>query len=218
MDAAAAPMRLGPDRGSTAERLLDAASRLMIERSSTDISLSDISRRSGLNSALVKYHFGNKTGLLLALLRRDASRALAQLEQLWRKDIGPTAKLKLHVVGIVNAYYRSPYLNHLIHTLLHDSGSEVAREVSEFFVKPVIDFERRLLDEGVRTGEFRRVDPMLFYFTLFGAVDHMFYGRHTLVHGFGLDQVSEPMRQGLIALVTDMVLGGVLRKHDEVRP
>lgn len=209
----AGAMRTGPsERGSTAERLLEAASSLMIDRSSTDISLSDIARRSGLNSALVKYHFGNKTGLLVALLRRDASRALLQLDQLWRMNISPTAKLKLHVVGIVNAYYRSPYLNHLIHALLHESGSEVAREVSEFFMKPVIDFERRLLDAGVRAGEFRPVDPMLFYFALFGAIDHLFYGRHALLHGFGIDQVSDKIRQGLIGLVTDMVLGGVLRQ------
>jgi len=208
---AAKPASAGPaDRGSTADRLLTAASSLMIERSSTDISLSDIARRSGHNSALVKYHFGNKTGLLLALLRRDASAALAQLENLWRTDLSATAKLKLHIVGIANAYHRSPYLNRLIHVLLHQSGSEVAREVSEFFVKPVINFERRLLEQGVRSGEFKPVDPMLFYFTLFGAIDHLFHARHALLHGFGIDEVTDELRRGLIALVTDMVLGGIL--------
>jgi AcrR family transcriptional regulator len=42
----------------------------MIQRSSIDISLSDIAQKSGANAALVKYHFGNKDGLLLALLAR----------------------------------------------------------------------------------------------------------------------------------------------------
>ena len=45
-----------------ADGRLVAASELMIERSSIDVSLSDIAQKSGVNAALVKYHFGNKDG------------------------------------------------------------------------------------------------------------------------------------------------------------
>jgi AcrR family transcriptional regulator len=60
----AAPMN------ATAAKLLVAAGDLMIERNTTDVSLSEIAQKSGVNAALVKYHFGNKDGLLLALLAR----------------------------------------------------------------------------------------------------------------------------------------------------
>ena len=50
------------------EQLLDTASAIMREGDIVDISLSELSLRSGLNSALVKYYFGNKAGLLMALL------------------------------------------------------------------------------------------------------------------------------------------------------
>ncbi|MFX8620540.1 TetR family transcriptional regulator, partial [Acinetobacter baumannii] len=73
---ATAPTRRRTSRSDAAARLLAAASSLMIERGSTEISLGDISERSGVNSALVKYHFGNKTGLLIALLERDAQSAM----------------------------------------------------------------------------------------------------------------------------------------------
>ncbi len=64
------PAKRTPERdvapmNATAAKLLVAAGDLMIERNSTDISLSDIAEKSGVNSALVKYHFGNKDGLLL---------------------------------------------------------------------------------------------------------------------------------------------------------
>ncbi|MFX8719852.1 TetR/AcrR family transcriptional regulator, partial [Acinetobacter baumannii] len=49
----AAPMN------ATAAKLLVAAGDLMIERNSTEVSLSEIAQKSGVNAALVKYHFGN---------------------------------------------------------------------------------------------------------------------------------------------------------------
>ncbi|MBN9002990.1 MAG: TetR family transcriptional regulator, partial [Rhizobiales bacterium] len=155
-----------PGRNATADKLLVAASELMIARNSTDVSLSDIAQQSGVNAALVKYHFGNKDGLLLALLARDAATETANLEYLLAQPITPTAKLKLHIAGIMKAYYRFPYMNRLIHLLLHESSAEAADEVSKFFVAPLLDFHRRLLAEGVAAGEFREVDPVLFYTSL----------------------------------------------------
>ena len=64
-----------------------AASELMIERASIEVSLSDIAQKSGVNAALVKYHFGNKDGLLLALLARDAATEMTQLEYLISQPI-----------------------------------------------------------------------------------------------------------------------------------
>lgn len=200
-------------RGNAPARLLQAASSVMIERGSTELTLKDVAARSGLNGALVKYHFGSKTGLLTALLKRDALAAVRQLNTLLRQNATPTEKLKLHIAGIVNAYYRSPYLNRLIHDLLYQSSAEVAQQVSDFFVTPVVEFHRKLLAEGQRCGEFRAVDPMLFYFTLFGAIDHMFHARHTLLYGFQVPQVTDQMRRDLIRIVTDMALGAVLAER-----
>ena len=149
-----AAAKLQPTKNTTADRLLVAASELMIERNSIDVSLSDIAQKSGINAALVKYHFGNKDGLLLALLARDAATEVTHLEYLLAQPIAPTAKLKLHIAGIIRAYHQFPYMNRLIHYLLHESSAEAADEVSKFFVAPLLGFHRRLLAEGIRSGEF----------------------------------------------------------------
>src|SRR6202000_2776360 len=147
------PIRLSAGKNSTAEKLLLAASTLMIERSSIEVSLSDIAQKSRVNAALLKYHFGNKDGLLLALLARDAATEMTNLEYLLSQPITPTAKLKLHVAGIIRAYHRFPYMNRLIHYLLHETSAEDADAVSKFFIAPLLDFQRRLLSQGVRCGE-----------------------------------------------------------------
>src|ERR1043166_4630569 len=119
--------KLPPPRNSTAERLLVAASELMIERNSIDVSLSELARKSGINAALVKYHFGNKDGLLLALLARDSQSEIENLDYLMRQPISPTEKLRLHIAGIIKAYHRFPYLNRLIRHLVYESNGRSAQ-------------------------------------------------------------------------------------------
>ncbi|MGC2779411.1 MAG: TetR family transcriptional regulator [Bradyrhizobium sp.] len=203
--------KLAVARNATAEKLLDAASELMIQRSSIEISLSDIAQKSGANAALVKYHFGNKDGLLLALLARDAATEVINLEFLLAQPIAPTAKLKLHINGIIRAYYRFPYMNRLIHYLLHESSAEAADEVSKFFVAPLLDFHRRLLDEGVAKGEFRAVDPVLFYTSLIGACDHLFFGRHAMSRAIGVGPVTDDVCRQYIAHMEALICGGILK-------
>jgi len=207
------PTRLQATKNTTAEKLLEAASDLMIERSSTEVSLSDIAQKSGVNAALVKYHFGNKDGLLLALLARDAATEMANLEYLLAQPVTPTEKLKLHIAGIIRAYRRFPYMNRLIHYLLHESSAEAADEVSKFFVAPLLDFHRRLLAEGIRCGEFRKIDPVLFYTSLIGACDHLFFGRHAMSRATGVGPVTDEVCRDYIKHMEALICGGVLTKE-----
>jgi len=204
------PPRPPAARNATAEKLLVAASELMIERSSIEVSLSDIAQKSGVNAALVKYHFGNKDGLLLALLARDAATEVAHLEYLLAQPITPTAKLKLHIAGIIRAYHQFPYMNRLIHYLLHESSAGAADEVSKFFVAPLLDFHRRLLAEGVSCGEFRDIDPVLFYTSLIGACDNLFFSRHAMSRAIGVGPVTDEVCRDYVAHMEAMLLGGIL--------
>ena len=203
-------------KNTTAEKLLVAASELMIERSSIEVSLSDIAQKSGVNAALVKYHFGNKDGLLLALLARDAATELSNLEYLLVQPIRPTEKLKLHIGGIIRAYRRVPYMNRLIHYLLHETSAEAAAEVSKFFVAPLLDFHRRLLTEGLKAGEFRKVDPVLFYTSLIGACDHLFFGRRAMSRATGVGPVTDEVCRQYIRHMEALICGGMLRSDMEV--
>jgi len=204
-------VRAQPAKNPTAEKLLVAASELMIERSSIEISLSDIAQKSGVNAALVKYHFGNKDGLLLGLLARDAAAEVSNLEHLLAQPITPTEKLKLHVAGVIRGYSRFPYMNRLIHYLLHESSAEAADEVSKFFVAPLLDFHRRLLAEGNKAGEFRKIDPVLFYTSLIGACDHLFFGRHAMTRAAGVGPVTEQVCRDYIRHMEAMFCNGMLK-------
>lgn len=195
---------------ATAAKLLVAAGDLMIERNSTEVSLSEIAQKSGVNAALVKYHFGNKDGLLLALLARDAASEMSNLAFVLDQPISPTEKMRRHIAGIINAYYRVPYLSRLIHLLLHQGSEATSKEVHRFFIDPLFGFVRALLEQGVAAGEFRKVDPALFYIGLNGACDNLFYGRQMNARFFGTSGITDDVRREYIKHMTTLFLGGLL--------
>ena len=93
------------------------------------------------------------------------------------------------------------------------SGTDAADEVSKFFVGPLLDFHRRLIDEGVAAGEFRAVDPVLFYTSVIGACDHLFYGRHAMQRAAGIGPVDEDVCRDFVAHMEAMTLGGMLKRE-----
>jgi AcrR family transcriptional regulator len=192
------------------EALLQTASDIMREGDVVDISLSELSLRSGLNSALVKYYFGNKAGLMKALLDRDMAAIVRSVDALMGKDMDPVARLRRHIGAVVDTYYNTPYLNRLLMRLVRDSDPEEAQRIADSYLVPLNRAYDRLITDGVERGLFRDVDPQLFYFTLTGAADRFFSARLVLRHCFGRDTLTEELRDAYRAHTIDFVMAGIL--------
>ncbi len=188
--------------------LMDATGELMAERGTIDISIHDIARRSGMSSALIKYHFGHKDGLLMAVLQRVVGDSISRLEKLVERDLPPEEKMRLHIEGVLNVYYRYPYVNRLMHYLL-STDEEARRQVTHRIVKPMVAAQTRMLEEGHATGVFRQVDPMNFYFHVIGACDHLFFGHYALRYAFDIEDICEPVRQRYARDLIATILGGI---------
>jgi TetR/AcrR family transcriptional regulator len=195
---------------TTREQLLIAAGELMTARGSTDVSLSDIAQKSGLNSALVKYYFGNKSGLLMALLRKVLGPSMEQLRQLTSMPLAPQVKLRIHISGMVNSYFRYPYVNNLMHQMLAENADLYGPLIAEEFSKPVAEAQKIILEEGVKAGCFRPVDPLLFYFHLVGACDQLFFGRYQLKHVFNVRHVDEHLKRLYVDHLYGIIVNGII--------
>ncbi len=189
--------------------LLETASAIMREGDIVDISLSELSLRSGLNSALVKYYFGNKAGLMKALLDRDMATITHTVDALLRKDMAPEAKLSLHLGKMVETYYATPYLNRLLMRLVRDSDPEEAKRIAETYLIPLQSAYDRLIAEGVKAGVFRPIDPQLFYFSATGAADRFFSARLVLRHCFDQDTLTDELRDRYKAHIIDLIMAGI---------
>lgn len=191
-------------------QLLDTASRVMREGDLIDISLSELAARSGLNSALVKYYFGNKAGLLKALLERDMADIVASVDALLAKDMDPEAKFRRHLTAVVDTFFRTPYIHSLLMRMIRESAPDEAQRLADSYLKPLLAAYERLIGEGVAAGVFRPVDPQLFYFTVIGAADRFFSARLVLKHCSQSDVLDESLRDRYRAHLNDFVVAGIL--------
>ena len=211
--APARPTEPQPEQQGARELLLETASQIMREGDQVDISLSELSLRSGLNSALVKYYFGNKAGMLKALLDRDMVTIIRSVDALLDKDsMPPEAKLRRHIGKCIDTYYAYPYLNRLLMRLVRDSDEAEAKGIADTYLTPLRVAYDKLIASGVKTGVFRAVDPQLFYFTLTGAADRFFSARLVLRHCYDQDTLTEELRDRYREHTVDFIMAGILAR------
>ena len=198
------------DNAKARDQLIEAASQIMREGDTIDLSLSELSLRAGLNSALVKYYFGNKNGLMLALLDRDMGNIVFSLGALLAKDMPPEDKLRIHIGAVIDTYYAFPYLNRLLMRMVRDSAPVEASRIADLYLKPISKVYDALIAEGVKAGKFRKLDPQFFYFTVTGAADRFYSSRLVLRHCYNQDDFNENMRDAYREHSIDLIMRGLL--------
>ncbi len=101
------PRGVPVDPVERAERILDAASRLLLRYGHDRTTINDIAREAGVSKGSVYAHWRSRDQLFLALLRREQAVLLAQIRDRLR-GAGRPADLELLLAESVRAHQRSP--------------------------------------------------------------------------------------------------------------
>jgi AcrR family transcriptional regulator len=133
-------------RGSTRERILEAAQRLFAERGFDGASLRAITRLAGVNLAAVHYHLGSKEALLAAVLARHAGpinrERLARLAALEAARRAPTVEeiLTAYLAPALERGERDPELRDVIALVQGEPLHRSAPLVRDAFGEVVMRF------------------------------------------------------------------------------
>ena len=198
------------------EVLLETVSQLLKSRDTLDVSLSEIAQRSGVSSALVKYYFGSKNGLLLALVERDSGAALGSFLDLLQLPLSPRQKLRYHIEGIIRTHSRFPYLPALVNFVISQSDPEEAAHITDRFIRPIADAHSQLIGQGVEAGEFNEIDPKAFYFLVIGVSQELFTSSGVAKHCFGIDEISPELVTDYTNQIWKILWGGIGRDKPSV--
>jgi AcrR family transcriptional regulator len=201
--------------GSREDRLLDALRDLMVERDSLDVTLGEVAARAGVNHGLVGYYFGSKEGMFVALMLRHAAGTPRQLNALMRSSMSPVEKMRVHIAGVVRSYEECPILGILLDHILNTGSREAVAQVDEIVVTPMLRFYEAILDEGVQSGDFVKMDAMFLHMIVIGACTALYTNRPRLKVGYGISQITPTFQRRYLEYVTDFILRA-MRKSDSV--
>ncbi|HEV2387173.1 MAG TPA: TetR family transcriptional regulator [Candidatus Acidoferrales bacterium] len=162
----------GP-RSDAAGRILAAAEESFAARGLAGARTEQIAARAGVNKALLHYYFRNKRNLYRAVLRH----LLDELRSSVSSEARTAQPAREQVTVFVEGYFRflatHPNYPRLVQREFLDSKGE-ADWLKRDYLGPLMRGLVNLVEQGVRRGEFRPVDPQQAAFSLLGATTAYF--------------------------------------------
>jgi len=153
------------DAGVGREVILTATRKLLQELPPARVTISSIARAAGIDPALVRYYFGDRSNLLLEVV--DAMLDSGRFEGDDGDD--PLQSLRGHIDGILRFAHSARHMQRLmIDELAEAKSAEVRSRHREMNVQ-AIDFYEKMMSGG--KGELRAVDPLFLYLALVGISD-----------------------------------------------
>jgi AcrR family transcriptional regulator len=152
--------------------ILEAALDLFSERGFSATRLEDVASRAGLSKASIYLYFNDKTALLKAIVETVASSNLAAAGNLVAGQQGPVAPLLQQLLGFMAGRIRDTRLPDLIKLIISESRAhpEIGRFYLEHVIGKALPLFESLIVRGVASGEFRPVDPRLTVKCLIGPM------------------------------------------------
>lgn len=124
--------------------ILDATEALMLEANGSDFSIRRLGDRSGYSAPTVYHYFGDKDGLIDALLDDRVGRLAEQLEQV-DPEVDPRARLRAMLLAYFEFSVTNPTFTRLMWTLSRKGESRMP---------PAMERVRRCVEESLaRFGE-----------------------------------------------------------------
>ena len=187
--------------GSVRQRLLEGAAELFTQKGYASTSVREIVAAAGVIKPVLYYYFRNKEGIYLELMRA----AFARMDDLLAASREDQGSVTERLLRLCDRTY-SLFMEHV----------KVARVMYAIYYgppqgAPFFDFDsyhikfteaiRRLIEEGIRKGEFRKGKPEEIAWAIIGAVNvamEVHLGHPELVLGRkGLARVLRLIFQGI---------------------
>ncbi|MFN8547256.1 MAG: TetR family transcriptional regulator [Candidatus Eisenbacteria bacterium] len=164
------------DAQRTRQLLLDAAERLFAERGVDGTSTDEIARASGVNKAMINYHFGGKDGLYTAIVSDLLETALGELEALPAAPLSGEAKLREFVRVFARAHGARTSVSSMILREVMAGGRRMEEPFRLRFLR-VFRVLSEILAQGNREGSFRPVATIEAHLAMMGALTFFFATR-----------------------------------------
>jgi AcrR family transcriptional regulator len=175
------------DAEATQAVILAAAEEEFAKHGLTATRTEAIAAKTGVVKSMIYYYFKDKESLYQAVLEQSHSDLLYTSQQLNLDHLSPKAALEKFLTTLLDCVSRNPKLPMLMfHETVQNQGQYYKRSSSLSIYKILVE----ILERGVATGVFRKLDPFqsainimgacLFYFIGIGNIQHYPQGKRLM--------------------------------------
>jgi len=154
-------------------KLADALRQLLAKKDFSSITTAEISRTSGVNESLIYRYFGDKRGLLHAVLDEYLENFVEQVDWGLKGIAGAKNKLRKYIWSTIYFYDQDRVFSKI---LLLEVRNYPGYFTSETYgiVKQYTNLMLQLIEDGMKAGEIRKdLDPRNIRQIVLGGIEHL---------------------------------------------
>lgn len=153
--------------------ILQVAEKLFAENGFDGTSIRDISKKAGVNIAMVSYYFGSKEKLLEGIIIFRAENLKFHMENLFKEDLNPMEKID----KLIDLYLSLIHKNKCIYQIMNTEVSNKKRIIdTQAFVqvkKNNFEILKKIIEEGQSQNIFKKeINCLLIPPTIIGTYLH----------------------------------------------
>jgi AcrR family transcriptional regulator len=200
----------------TARRILAAAEEHFADQGMAGARTEEIATAAHANKAMLYYYFGDKSRLHRAVMEN----LLRQLRKAAFAPLAAKTSSRERLIGWVNGYFdffaSHPNYPRLVQREVMDTAPKFEWIVREYF-RPFHKRLRSLIQEGVASGEFRKVDAEQTVFTMLGMTVFYFAAAPVMSQVSGRNVLSPQALKERKHALLDFLVHGLMRAETRQR-
>jgi TetR/AcrR family transcriptional regulator len=200
----------------TARRILAAAEEHFADQGMAGARTEEIATAAHANKAMLYYYFGDKSRLHRAVMEN----LLRQLRNAAFAPLAAKTSSRERLIGWVNGYFdffaSHPNYPRLVQREVMDTAPKFEWIVREYF-RPFHKRLRSLIQEGVASGEFRKVDAGQTVFTMLGMTVFYFAAAPVMSQVSGRNVLSPQALKERKRALLDFLDHGLMRVETRQR-
>ena len=199
-----------PGKAVGRDAVLKKAMKLVQEMPPARVTLSLVARTAGVDPALIRYYFGSREGLLLAVVDRLVAGAPPEATA-GGEAVDPVQFVEQSVRNAARFTRSTKHVHRLMVDELADARSAAVRQRQGEMNQRAVESFTRLFQQD-KGRKLRHVDPLFLHLALVGLFDFYVSAqpvvRNLVPPGTNLEQLS----RGFEDFVVDLVLNGVRKR------
>src|SRR5262249_2868027 len=167
-----------------------------------------IARAAEVDPALIRYYFGDKSELLVAAVLEAGAELWERQHANFARPGSPREKIERRIDVLLETLFEDPSLHHLIIERIIHGKSKQARQLRHDMVFGTCKDLAATIDEGVKAGDFRRVDPRHVFLAMVGVCSYPAAERALFGELMG-EEATHAHLESYKAFVTELFLNGL---------